>query len=672
MAYILTGMDQRGNPLRILPMSGWAYETWWTGLAASSDPEDVAFYNTWRDRVSEGTFAISDWEAETLQNKAMEVHLDYMAKLEAYKTDPTEYTLLQNELQANFATYGNFEDWGFTGERLAELETACSGSSLITEDQRTAARERTFEMSERIRTAAEAILDVQQMTTLKADYETLWLDYNSKLRDDVYYNSLISLEIARNGTDANEFERLSDVNSSFAEIMSLLAEELLIDRITPSEATAYLSNWSWPAVLDSYAPNLKTRLFEAAASGDTELSRTLRRVYLDKWQDNDRMDTLVSGNFQAADWLAVDIIFENDMATGNYAVRQTQTVDNEDPGAEEVPALITRSDIQNTWGPSVWKIKNIDSESELFLARFTPDFGDVSGDIEVFIWYPENSVYDIKHLIHHAGGPTEVLIDQRVNFAQWVSLGSYRTEGLFNLEIHGVTSPAGGRPYADAARFVLTPDIPGNGVTIPLLERQVLVGEEVLIIAVVQPAKAYNKGLSWESDNPEVASVDNDGLLTAHAPGTATVTATTLDGGFTAHTVVTVGEANSMTKFLAWRTKNTLPDGLDGPEDDADRDGIRNLLEYALQTNPMAGHGLEDALHKSISGNRLTLTFQQIDDPYLRYAVWASSDLSDWGTDPIWTSSGPANQNRLMIVEDAQAVPPNGARFLRIEVSFIE
>lgn len=51
------------------------------------------------------------------------------------------------------------------------------------------------------------------------------------------------------------------------------------------------------------------------------------------------------------------------------------------------------------------------------------------------------------------------------------------------------------------------------------------------LTAIVKPDYAYNKRVAWGTGDSKIASVDDSGLLKAVAPGNATVTATTLDGG---------------------------------------------------------------------------------------------------------------------------------------------
>ncbi|MCL2041998.1 MAG: Ig-like domain-containing protein, partial [Bacteroidales bacterium] len=66
------------------------------------------------------------------------------------------------------------------------------------------------------------------------------------------------------------------------------------------------------------------------------------------------------------------------------------------------------------------------------------------------------------------------------------------------------------------------------------------VGAEEILKATVLPENASVKTVSWESSNTAIATVDATGKVTAGAIGTATITATTDEGGFTATCDVTV------------------------------------------------------------------------------------------------------------------------------------
>lgn len=62
------------------------------------------------------------------------------------------------------------------------------------------------------------------------------------------------------------------------------------------------------------------------------------------------------------------------------------------------------------------------------------------------------------------------------------------------------------------------------------------------VTATVYPENATNKGVTWSSANPLVATVDQNGLVTAVAAGTVVITVTTLDGGHSNTCAVTVSQ----------------------------------------------------------------------------------------------------------------------------------
>lgn len=65
-------------------------------------------------------------------------------------------------------------------------------------------------------------------------------------------------------------------------------------------------------------------------------------------------------------------------------------------------------------------------------------------------------------------------------------------------------------------------------------------GKTLGLYAVINPANASNQNVTWASSAPDVATVDANGVVTAVAPGTARITVTTEQGGFTATSTITV------------------------------------------------------------------------------------------------------------------------------------
>lgn len=71
------------------------------------------------------------------------------------------------------------------------------------------------------------------------------------------------------------------------------------------------------------------------------------------------------------------------------------------------------------------------------------------------------------------------------------------------------------------------------------------VGATGTITATVEPTNATNKKVNWTTSDGKIATVDENGEVTAVAVGTATITATTEDGGKTATCNVTVEDKQS-------------------------------------------------------------------------------------------------------------------------------
>ena len=86
-------------------------------------------------------------------------------------------------------------------------------------------------------------------------------------------------------------------------------------------------------------------------------------------------------------------------------------------------------------------------------------------------------------------------------------------------------------------------------------------GGSVTLRAKVNPTNAKDNKVTWESDNPAVATVDQEGRVTALTEGTATITAKA--GGKTASCSVSV----RMSKEMSIKTVlMKLYDALGGPE----------------------------------------------------------------------------------------------------------
>jgi uncharacterized protein YjdB len=102
-------------------------------------------------------------------------------------------------------------------------------------------------------------------------------------------------------------------------------------------------------------------------------------------------------------------------------------------------------------------------------------------------------------------------------------------------------------------------EIAVTGVTLNETAVSLLVGQTVDLVATVAPAGATNTNVTWSSSDNAVATVSESGVVTAVAVGVATITVTTVEGGFTANAVVTVSADNTSVEDLSLRTLTVYP-----------------------------------------------------------------------------------------------------------------
>lgn len=88
-------------------------------------------------------------------------------------------------------------------------------------------------------------------------------------------------------------------------------------------------------------------------------------------------------------------------------------------------------------------------------------------------------------------------------------------------------------------------NVPVTGVTLNKDMLALTEGGNETLTAMVESSNATNKSVTWSSDAPQYADVDQTGKVTAVAAGSATITVKTGDGGKTDTCAVTVTGAEA-------------------------------------------------------------------------------------------------------------------------------
>ena len=97
---------------------------------------------------------------------------------------------------------------------------------------------------------------------------------------------------------------------------------------------------------------------------------------------------------------------------------------------------------------------------------------------------------------------------------------------------------------SDSKQYTLTiKAVSVTDVTLDQTELDLFTGASATLTATVKPSDATDKTVTWSSDNEAVATVDENGKVTAVGEGEATITVTTEDGGKQATCTVAVTQS---------------------------------------------------------------------------------------------------------------------------------
>lgn len=155
-----------------------------------------------------------------------------------------------------------------------------------------------------------------------------------------------------------------------------------------------------------------------------------------------------------------------------------------------------------------------------------------------------------------------------------------------------------------------------------------------------------------------------------------TVRVTDEDGDFDEKEfTLRVLSAPPLTNFGDWATDNINNAELRGYYDDADGDGIPNLIEYAFWLDPNAPDGLDSQVSVQLGADRISITFlRDASKSDIIYLVEGTSNLSEWN-DVLYNSASPGagyesnNNGDYMTVQDTEPLSSGAPqRYLRVRV----
>ena len=237
-------------------------------------------------------------------------------------------------------------------------------------------------------------------------------------------------------------------------------------------------------------------------------------------------------SFESAD-AGIAAVNANGVVTGVSAGETTITVTTEDGG-------FTGACTINVYNQAVTGVTIEPSEAELTVGSSTKLTATV---------LPENATN--KNVIYSVDDESILSVDQDGNITG-LSLGTATVT---------VTTEDGG--FTASTEITVIP-VQVTGVGVSPEAASVGLGHTIQLTASIKPSNATNKNLSWSVSDETIISVDDRGTVTGLSGGTATVTVTTEDGGFTASAEITVYYAPANTWTAIGTASNCFQGCFDG------------------------------------------------------------------------------------------------------------
>jgi hypothetical protein len=264
----------------------------------------------------------------------------------------------------------------------------------------------------------------------------------------------------------------------------------------------------------------------------------------------------------------------------------------------------------------------------------------------------------------------------------FTSLGGLQQSATYAQRSTGGEIIVGDAPVAASAHYRIRPGHIGQSVEVISLEIGFLDSPADLIIREntsrrLSVTVAFDDGTSgdllstdikWQVRSGALTTPDTTGAL--YAMRGPSDTTGVIEGTYLGiNKLLTVFIADVINHYGDWQTNyftssQIASDPLTRPEASFSKDGIANLVKYALGLDPSRTF-TGSITAADIEHGRISITFHRYLRPDLTYAVEASEDLANWTT--LWSAAGESGPGGEITVYDTVTLGTSASRrFLRL------
>lgn len=294
LAYLLTGEDPVGNPVRELPLAGMRLRGF-ERLGGSDRAGDREIYEDVKAQVKGDRLVLTDEEARILQETAMESQRRWGALLKKNLESDEAFAETMKEIRRIQGEMGKYEEYGLDEGRIAALK------------QQYAAPEEEGELKpallEKIRGKSRSInytrvavrkytrnfFPREEQKEIQKEYRSYW-DEHHKLRDDIFFECRVEQEKALRRGDHERAAALGSTCNMISYVFSLPAYRILLERASEEQKKTILENYDVHGGDGRNSPAFRD--YQNKHHLDEEKLLEAWEIYLDIWKDADLMDKL--------------------------------------------------------------------------------------------------------------------------------------------------------------------------------------------------------------------------------------------------------------------------------------------------------------------------------------------------------------------------------------------
>ena len=314
LAYLLTGEDPVGSPIRKLPFRGGAWGSFQRAPAAGK----AKLYEANKHRIKDGWLELSDEEVRTLQQTAMKHQRKWGAVLRTNLDSDEAYAKTKEEIRHFQGEMCKFEKYGLDAGTVASLkkqyaEAAEPGGLPPIEVEKIRRKSKSIAYAgAELRAYVRRLLSPDVAKQASREYTRYWDESNSKLRDDVYFEGkVLAARLERQGK-RDEARHVAETCAQINHVFSLAGYKILLRRLTDEDAKKVLAAYRVTGPVKRNSPAMSD--WENEHHGDRAKLFKAWDIYLDIWTDPNLMDRVKASGFDKKVLLEADREFARRIA----------------------------------------------------------------------------------------------------------------------------------------------------------------------------------------------------------------------------------------------------------------------------------------------------------------------------------------------------------------------